>query len=674
MPMRGIVRRIRMLVLLGACAAAARAQGPIQMAAEPVFAGAFASGVTPIVVTLQNTGPSVEGAVKVSSGAFGMGSSRVYVYPLSLPTGSMKSVTVYPRVSDFSSSVRVTFDGSFRGVKPQKDVALNPGEAVQVGLIGDQAGGMGALRSLPSNAGTNVPMPGASTIRDVYATPETAPDRASGYATLRALTLANGAERMNPAQWEAIRRWVMAGGTLICTGGAGAVYLQTPGAAALSPVRNVHGATVNALALPNAKDLPSGPYALMTGAPAPGAAVLARQGGHVTLATRRLGAGAVVFTAFSPFEAPLRGWKGAAGLWNVLLETGRPAAAWNTLRQISLYGGNESPARAMPGRPIARGVNPFRIQLPPVSTVAALFALYFVLAVPVTYFVLKKMRRLEWAWVTNPVLAGAFAFVFYLFAASLYEAGMSRRTGGVLVSAVGTKDALLLGSTQVFFPRGGNHPIMIPNAETLEISAEQAGAFPMTRRSPETLTTVDVGVVSAPVFPVTNLAFRNIYYVQPVELSGGVTATLRRAPGGGLTGTVYNGAGRELRNAAVVAPGLGRLAVLGDLKPGQTARISETHPISETRQVMVPGPVRPGQSRPSRRPELRRTRSAEAADLARGFPLAAQIFMGVETGRPVAGALLVGRMNGEAFGPQMGRYVPGSLVDVLVSLPVEGGA
>lgn len=680
--MRTVLHYMSGLILLCAIMAPARSQGRIQMTADPVFSGMAGNGVTPIVVTLQNAGPSVDGAVTVDASGMGIGGGRTYLYPVSLPTGSVKKIVTYPRVDNFLDSLRVSFNGSFHGQKPSLDVPVNASGAFNVALIGDQVGGMGALRLLTPQVNTDSPEQGAIVFRDAYAKPEDAPDRAAGYATLTALVLSNGAERMLPRQWDAIRRWTMAGGTVVCTGGAGAVYLQTPGAAAILPVRDVQGGTASTLSLPDLKTpLPAGPYALMTGAPVSAASVLAREGNQVTMAARRLGAGSVVFLAFSPFEAPLRGWDGSGSFWSMVLRQGKPSISWQGLRRAAgnVDAGMTQMAVGYPGGPPVPGaappeeVNPFHIELPPIGMVAAIFAVYFLLAVPVTYLVLKKAKRLEWAWVTNPVLAGIFAFVFYLFAAQLYKAGMSRRTSGVLVASANGKDALFLGYTQMFFPRGGNHPLDVPDAESLEISAPAEDPYGHPRNRQDTLTTVDTGMVTAPDFSVSNLAFRSIYYVQNVAFSGEVTARLRRDRDGGVTGTVRNGTQRDLKDAVLIVPTAGRFAVLGSLKAGATAQVRATQSALIERKSIEPVRRKPGRNQPAHRIVIRQDFSPDMQSVVRATPLAASLTRN-GAGVAVGGAILLGRTSGEDYGPNVGRYVSGGAVDVLVSLPVEGGA
>jgi hypothetical protein len=269
------------------------------------------------------------------------------------------------------------------------------------------------------------------------------------------------------------------------------------------------------------------------------------------------------------------------------------------------------------------------------------------------------------------VLAGAFAFVFYLFAAQLYQAGMSRRTYGVVVAAAGSPDALFLGMTELFFPRGGNHPLEIPNAESLEAAAEPDGPYGARGGNAESLTTVDTGVVSAPDYRVSNLAFRNVIFVQPVSLEC-VTESLRRDADGAITVTVRNGTGQDLDSAVVIVPGEGLFMPLETLKAGATARVDGMRPSHIVGRAArgIPREAHASRVKPGQVPQ-----DPAATDLAARSSLARNLFA-LNGSRPeVPGAFLVAETSGAPYGPRMGSYVPGMRVGVLVSLPVtRGGA
>ena len=72
--------------------------------------------VFPLAVTLENRGPSMDGALLVtlvSSGSMGE-SERRYLYPVSLPTGTNKKILAYPALNGYGYELTVQFLGPVR--------------------------------------------------------------------------------------------------------------------------------------------------------------------------------------------------------------------------------------------------------------------------------------------------------------------------------------------------------------------------------------------------------------------------------------------------------------------------------------------------------------------------------------------------------------------------------
>lgn len=654
--------RLFFAIILLLTSGVALADPPVAISVDACFVGmAPRGGVYPIVVSIHNSGPSADGALIVKSSSMS-DALRTYAYPVSLPQDTDKRIVAYPSVVNYADKV----DFSFRGTADAKDTSLEVEnrDGTQVGLIGDETGALSALRltpTKPTKAGGSIFSRQTATpqFNDCYAKPEDAPDRAAGYQSLSVLVLAAGAERLRPDQWSAIRHWVLDGGSLILLGGAGATYLRVPDAAPLLPLVGLQDAVVTSVHLPVQvfdHPLPGGPVAVVTGTLARGGLTLAAQGGHIVLSRRAFGAGAVLLVGFNPLEQPFRDWTGQRGLWVGLLRSAAAALPVWSLRQWIGQQNSFADERTLPFgvassrvRPVSQ-VNPFRVKLPPITTIAWLFLAYFILVVPITYVVLKRLGRLEWAWVTSPLISIAFAYAFYLFTAQLYQAGMSRRTAGVLVAAAGDPSAQFDGFSEIFFPHGGSYRVRIPGAEALELQPfsggdPSGGAYYYSGTSSGTqmqpLATVDIGDVGAPNFQMGNLAFRRIYHTEPISLGGAVTATLHESAEGELSGTVRNGTSERLTGCYVYAPGSRISATVGDLAPGQSTTIAPTNRDAAMNPAM--------QRSPFTNSYFRRDNSRQAS------------------------AYLVASMPGAQFGPALGRDVGGDAsVMVLVSLPLSG--
>ena len=358
----------------------------------------------------------------------------------------------------------------------------------------------------------------------------------------------------------------------------------------------------------------------------------------------------MLFVAFNPLEKAFRTATNGAALWNTLIKTAgpvmKPSMFSIALEQNSTsYGYGHVSTYGSPSTPgsvgTVAGKDPFQLALPPSTAVASSFIIYFILVVPVTYLILKRMKRLELAWITSPIISIAFAFAFYFLTASLYQSGMSRRTFGVIVAAAGQKDAQFQGDTEIFFPRGGNYPIEVANAESLESSAETVG-YPsfsgLSGRAP-TLETVDEGTVTAPDYSVTNLAFRRLYFNAPIADFGAVDAQISQATDGTATGTLRNGTSEALHDCVIALPGNHSL-LLGDLQPGQSVALGKNTRVNLIGTEFVQGEL------------LRSVRNSAS--------------------RPAA--YLVANVTGAGLGPQFGKYVGGDRsVTAFISLPIRKG-
>jgi hypothetical protein len=418
-----------------------------------------------------------------------------------------------------------------------------------------------------------------------YAKPENAPDRAAGYANLSNLVIGEGAERLSAAQWKAIREWVKSGGSVILIGAAGEAGTFR-GITDLSPAhRDIDLCRVpstrdlrelepqssqrSGLTLPN--DVAGVDYAL----PGPGAESLWTYtvGGepHTFLARKHVGFGTVLYVGFDPTQEPFRNWYRLPTLWQGLLKRAAPLADSGTVASAAQQQSFDNNPASAPG-----GTNdPFRVTLPPLKPIVFLFLGYFVLAIPVTFVVLKRTRRMNLAWVTGPTLAVGVAGLLYLFTADLYRAPLSRRTSGLLLAAEGDPEARFVGQTELFFPRAGNYDVSVPGAERIELTAGED----YNRRSSATVRTLESGddgsQVTHPRLAVANLSFRRVYHEQRISLGGGgITARVTVRPDSTITYEVRNDTGLTLTDVNIAVPNvrIGADLIVGE--PGTPEEIA----------------------------------------------------------------------------------------------------
>ncbi|RYG22828.1 hypothetical protein EON82_15925, partial [bacterium] len=458
--------------------AVAVAEDPLRIDARNTFTGPTAD-TSVMTVLLENDGPDARGVVRVTSDTGEM------LYPVELPRGARKKLLTLPPAGwgELSFSLE-TNQGNVRRRMPSINFGNQNGGTIL--LVGDDIGGLGFLRRQTD---------GKSSIStgDSYVTAEEAPDRPVAYRQFNVVALGPGSERMTDGTVRALRDYALAGGTLVFFGGASAPTLEDPRWAAALPGKGWHPTTLaGSKVLGDLGSYPLGErFTVLTPNEMASGSRARKEGATVLESERGYGLGRVVVLGYSPLEQPLSVWEGRTKALTRFVRAGETQRSRQFqaafLRQgygEVRYGGGTvgystttmgpggttvtmtpippppaSTAGSMGATPWpgyrSASEDPFSTTLPPTSSVFGLLAIYFVLVVPVSFLVLRKMKRGEFAWVTAPVLSLGFAGLLFKSAQSLYAASLSSASQGVVVLQEGSPEGIFFGTSQMFFPRGG---------------------------------------------------------------------------------------------------------------------------------------------------------------------------------------------------------------------------
>ncbi len=228
---------------------------------------------------------------------------------------------------------------------------------------------------------------------------------------------------LSAVQRDAIRVWVLGGGRLVLSGGPGA-RLTLGGFEDFAPARvgqSLQRGTVAGLRdllIPNNVEVSavvstSKPVSSTVLKPADLIAPLvvllpATNDAHSLVSSndtplimrRQMGRGTVDQLAFDAAIAPLRDWDDvrfvfASFLGGIVGEPGSNSA----LREASMA---INAARALPGA-----------SLPPFLIVAGFLLLYVIVIGPLNFYVLRRLNKLAWAWITVPGAVVLFAIIGY---------------------------------------------------------------------------------------------------------------------------------------------------------------------------------------------------------------------------------------------------------------------
>ncbi|MEO7910820.1 MAG: hypothetical protein ABIV47_14335 [Roseiflexaceae bacterium] len=434
------------LTLAVAARASAQAQPAITLDVRVGYEGSYRLGTWfPIFVSVGNDGPDLRGVLEWSF--TGHADEQVFRQAIDLPRGSRKRVTLEVFAREFVRAGQLRLLDGENPLVVQDSILDTVDESVFLaGVLSSDPAMLNSLNSLQ--------VPGFSSARVRHVDAAGLPEHAALLRGMNALFVHDiDSAALSPAQRDALGLWVSLGGQLFVSGGVGG-QKSAAGLADLLPVQ-VGGALaqgdLTALArLAGAGALPNPAAALSPAQPRVGAEQLPADSG--LLFRWHYGAGMVTFSAFD--FANLRSWASEGALWGSLLvqqSTFDPGYSAR-LNRINLLerGGLRLPA----------------LNLPSTGMVLAFLLLYVLVIGPINYLVLRRMRRLEWAWLSVPL-------VVLVFSCGLYAVGVGFRSdqsqisqAAIVQGAEGQPRAFATGFVGLFSPRRATYTVGFP-AQTL---------------------------------------------------------------------------------------------------------------------------------------------------------------------------------------------------------------
>jgi hypothetical protein len=530
----------------------ASAAGGVTLEARGLLAGHGRVGSwMAIAVTVANDGPALIGEVRINAGA--QGRTR-FGLPVDLPTGSRKSLELYaqpPAFGQFIDVNLVTAAGTAATAKVSFSVPDNT--QLVVGVLAEKpAPVVAALRLPPSISGTPaVVFP--LTAADL-------PGRVEAWDPIDRLVWQDiDATTLRPDQLAALRGWIAGGGRLTIVGGTSGASSLAGLPEDLLPYRpqattDISPSTLQDLVGPVTSTVQTIPA--MTGARSTvHGRVLAASGDQVTAAERVFGSGAVTILGIDPTAD-----------W--LARTAASDAVWNRIvppRSVSsqLVVGDDSQ--------LLNAVNTLpSLALPPIGGLLILLAGYILLVGPLNYFVLRRLDRREWAWVTMPLLVVGFAAAAYLY-------GNTLRGGQVIINSVaivrGAPDTTVASATAyvgVFSPTRETYQLEIPGGALL--SPPVSSAFDSGFNGAQNAAILDILQGETARVRDLSVGYGSLRAVRAeVPVVGPLVSAVLRLEGDHLKGTVTNRSTIPLEKPALVLGG--SVAVLADLAPGASVAI-----------------------------------------------------------------------------------------------------
>lgn len=460
--------------------------------------GAYLIGEwVPVRVTLDNPqgGQSLHVTVRASVGNLPQ-NGVTYEREVDLPSPSRKEITLYVYDGNYTRNFNVgVFDGENQvaSVEAAGD-PFEPPTNLIVGVISSDSSLLNILKGesvghilapLPSSYGyygsTSSSTSGSGTATIAHMSLSDIPSVSQALDNLGALVLDDvDTGTLSEEQRGVIESWVARGGTLIATYRAGGGDTLA-GLENLSPVTLSGSKSVGSFASLGAyvgTDITgSGPYTVGNAAlkddMAETSNVLASADNTPLLVERDLGQGQVVYLGTSLSLPPLKDWSGTVDLAKKLLADHDLRVSYGAfMRANSTYNYSGIPGGssvfetygglfALPG-----------LQLPDAWLVAFFLVFYIIIIGPVNFIVLRRIKRVELAWVTIPVLVLLFSIVAYSLALGSKGSDLVAIRANVIQTAEGTDYASLSQHFGLYSPARRTYQLDL-NSDSLmtEISA-----------------------------------------------------------------------------------------------------------------------------------------------------------------------------------------------------------
>jgi hypothetical protein len=524
--------------------AAAQDQSTITIDVQAGYDGAYRLGEWfPVVITIANDGPDVRGVLEWRFA--GRPDEPTFQHAIDLPRGSRKRVTMDVFAHDLvrSGQIRLLDGGTMLVEQIQALDAVDQGRFL-VGVVSSDPALLNSLNLL------TLPGVGSTTVRhmDVAELPESVAAlrgvNALFFHDVDTTTLA-------PTQREALALWVQVGGQLIVSGGSGG-QRTAAGLADLLPAEVTGGVRSGDLAPLGqivGAEPPAGAATLSEARPRQQAALL--PSGVALLYRWYRGAGAVTFTAFD--LASLRGWADEPRLWGRLLAPFDIFAPGLDARQRRL-------------NLLQTTLRLPSLGLPSAGMLLGFLVGYIFVIGPLNYLVLRRRRRLEWAWLTVPATV-------LVFAGGLYVVGFSLRGGqsqvnqvAVVQSSEGASRGFATAFVGLFSPRRTSYTLGFPS-ETLVSEAQSWNDL----TGDEAIVLQTDGAAEVPDVLVDVGSVRTFMAEGAVDVPVSVQSEVRSSSGR-IEGQIRNTGAQPLEEVLIVRGAT--FQSLGTLAPGTSREIS----------------------------------------------------------------------------------------------------
>ena len=518
----------------------------VRLAAEPLLAGDVRPGEWAAVrVHLENDGPAIDGELRIASLEQ---SASSYGIEVQLATGARQDHLIYGKAGFFGSrfTISLVSGGTVVVTGTAKVTSLDP-DTLGVYVIAERPDRL--IEDLRSSiAGRRGQQSSVVPI-----TPPDLPPRVEAWAPIDRLIWQDvPAAQLSTEQMDALATWVALGGDLVIAGGTTGVAMTDGFPDELLPYRPdaVVDVPLTDLAellgtLPaDATTVPALAGLLERGTP------LGLSGGRTIAARMTYGQGSVSLIGIDPAASWLAGTALGTALWARVVPSDSSAV------DNGNGGADGMLVDALSYLP--------SVEIPRMDHLFLLFLGYVILLGPVNYFVLRRLDRREWAWVTMPALVVVFTVAAFVLGIALKGTSVVVNELGVVVGAAGTDRGMADAYVGVFSPTRSTFDVRVAGGTLVsETTYDQQSGSGQTL---DVLLGDPARIRDLQVAPGAIRAFHAQTAVQTPRIDTDLALA-----GDHLTGTITNASDGPIEHVSIAYGG--GIQVLAGMAPGETREI-----------------------------------------------------------------------------------------------------
>lgn len=336
-------------------------------------------------------------------------SVTIYAINVSLPNNSTKKFVMNIPMNMFLTKLKVNITDGKKTVFT-KDFRIDPGSNMETFSIGILSDDFDSVRYMNKITMSNY---GNFSTKTVKLDEENFPQSAEELRSFNIVVINNyDTSKLSNEQYEAMKNWVLGGGTLIL--GTGPYHNKTLAvfkddfiSGEIGEVQMLQTSSLYEIAGGNISEETDVMNISVLDMSIKDSLTVAEEKGKPLVQKLEKGKGTVGIAAFDFGLEPLSAWVGNSAFADKLMVKLIPSSYLSEMNQKGMVNDNlylmDNALRSIPELP-----------LPKTSYLLVVYIAYILIAAPIGYLVLKKLDRRELMWVTIPAISIVFSAVIYI--------------------------------------------------------------------------------------------------------------------------------------------------------------------------------------------------------------------------------------------------------------------